>query len=143
MDGPAPRTQCDQRGMGLLFYKPERFGDCEIRVVYRCEKPRSNAGVFIRIGDEVLAKIGEKSPEARRDAKSKLLPGMIDRIQEGSEKQLGGRYPVHHGYEVQIRDDADPWHRTGAVYSLAKAAAVRLADDDQNARWPAGAGGAE
>ena len=32
--------------------------------------------------------------------------------------------PVHDGYEVQIQDAADPWHRTGAIYSLAKAAPV-------------------
>lgn len=28
-------------------------------------------------------------------------------------------YAVHHGYEVQIQDDNDEYHRTGAVYSLA------------------------
>src|SRR4051812_16567307 len=27
-------------------------------------------------------------------------------------------YPVHHGYEVQICDGADEYHRTGAIYSL-------------------------
>jgi len=32
-------------------------------------------------------------------------------------------YAVHHGYEVQICDGADPFHRTGAVYSLSKATA--------------------
>jgi hypothetical protein len=30
-------------------------------------------------------------------------------------------FAVHHGYEVQICDAADEFHRTGAVYSLAKA----------------------
>jgi hypothetical protein len=30
-------------------------------------------------------------------------------------------YAVHHGYEVQICDGADPFHRTGAVYSMSKA----------------------
>ncbi len=30
-------------------------------------------------------------------------------------------YAVHHGYEVQICDSADPFHRTGAIYSLSKA----------------------
>jgi Domain of Unknown Function (DUF1080) len=33
-------------------------------------------------------------------------------------------YAVHHGYEVQIDDAADPFHRTGAVYSMAKATAA-------------------
>jgi hypothetical protein len=30
-------------------------------------------------------------------------------------------YAVHHGYEVQICDGADEFHRTGAIYSLSKA----------------------
>ncbi len=124
VDGGALRTACDERGMGLLFYQPEKFGDCQIRIVYRCEKPKSNAGVFVRIDDGVLAKIGEKSPEVHRDAKGKLSPAMIEKLKEASEKHLGGWYPVHHGYEVQILDDTDAWHRTGAIYSLARAAPV-------------------
>lgn len=76
VDAGSLRTQCDDRGMGLLFYKPEKFGDCRIRVVYRCEKPTSNAGVFVRIDDGVLARIGERSPEVHRDAKGKLSPQM-------------------------------------------------------------------
>ena len=32
-------------------------------------------------------------------------------------------YAVHHGYEVQICDVGDPFHSTGAVYSLSKATA--------------------
>ena len=110
--------------MGLLFYKPETFGDCQVRVVYRCEKPTSNAGVFVRIDDGLVAKIGAQSPEVRRDAKLQLSPQMLDRIKQASDEHLGGWYPVHHGYEVQILDAADPWHRTGAIYSLAAAAPV-------------------
>ena len=124
VDGGALRTECDDRGMGVLLYKPEKFGDCQIRVVYRCEKATSNAGVFARIDDGALAKIGEKSPEVHRDAKGKLAPEMIERLKEASEKHLGGWYPVHHGYEVQICNASDTWHRTGAIYSLAKAAPV-------------------
>ena len=124
VDDGALRTECDDRGMGMLLYKPEKFGDCQIRIVYRCEKPKSNAGVFVRIDDGVLAKVGEKSPEVHRDEKGKLSPAMIERLKEASEKHLGGWYPVHHGYEVQILDDTDALHRTGAIYSLAKAAPV-------------------
>jgi hypothetical protein len=32
-------------------------------------------------------------------------------------------YAVHHGYEVQISDGGDEYHRTGAIYSLSKATA--------------------
>ena len=124
VDCRALRTEPDDRGMGLLLYKPQKFGDCQTRIVYRCEKATSNAGVFVRIDDGVLAKIGEKSPEVHRDAKGKLSPAMIEKLKEASEKHLGGWYPVHHGYEVQILDATDPLHRTGAIYSLAQAAPV-------------------
>src|SRR5262249_30750887 len=33
-------------------------------------------------------------------------------------------YAVHHGYEIQINDGADPFHRTGAVYSMSQASAA-------------------
>lgn len=49
---------------------------------------------------------------------------MIDRLKEASERQIGAWYPVHHGYEVQIMDSADPLYRTGAIYSLAQAVPV-------------------
>ena len=45
-------------------------------------------------------------------------------MKEASEKQLGAWYAVHHGFEVQINDAGDSWHRTGAIYSLAEAAAL-------------------
>jgi hypothetical protein len=36
------------------------------------------------------------------------------------------RTAVHHGYEVQICDNAEPYHRTGAIYSLANGLKPRL-----------------
>ena len=30
-------------------------------------------------------------------------------------------YGVHHGYEVQIENNGDDWHRTGCLYSITKA----------------------
>jgi hypothetical protein len=116
------RTECDERGMGLLVYTQEKIGDSEIRIVYRSEKPQSNAGVFVRIDDGIPKRIGEKSPEVRRQANGRLAPEMIEKLKVASHKQLGGWYPVHHGFEVQINDSGDSWHRTGAIYSLAEAA---------------------
>ena len=29
------RTECDKKGLGLLLYRKEKFGDCQIWVVYR------------------------------------------------------------------------------------------------------------
>jgi hypothetical protein len=122
VDQGALRTECDERGMGLLVYTAEKFGDSQVRIVYRSEKPQSNAGVFVRIDDGILSKIGEKSPEVRRGEDGRLSPEMIERLKVASEEHLGGWYPVHHGFEVQINDSGDSWHRTGAIYSLAEAA---------------------
>lgn len=44
--------------------------------------------------------------------------GVFVRIADKPEDEW---YAVHHGYEVQINDSADPFHRTGAIYSLSKA----------------------
>jgi Domain of Unknown Function (DUF1080) len=33
-------------------------------------------------------------------------------------------FAVHHGYEVQICDGADPFHATGAVYSMSKVSSI-------------------
>jgi hypothetical protein len=127
----ALRTQCDERGMGLLLYTSEKFGDCQIRVVYRVQDAKSNAGVYVRLDDGVLQRIGEKSPPVDRDAQGNLSPEMIQKLMEASEKQLGAWYPVHHGYEVQICDTGDAYHRTGAIYSLAKAAPL----PESNSPW--------
>ena len=121
VDQGAARTQPDPRGMGLLVYTPSKFGDCQIRVIYRSEKPRSNSGVLIRIDDGILSRIGEKTQGVEREKNGQLSPDMVSRMKESSEKQIGAWYAVHHGFEVQIEDAGDEWHRTGAIYSLAKA----------------------
>ncbi len=124
VDQGAARAQPDPRGMGLLVYTREKFGDCQIRVTYRSEKPSSNSGVYIRIDDGILSKIGEKTQGVERKSDGSLSPEMVNRMKESSEKQVAAWYPVHHGFEVQIQDNGDAWHRTGAIYSLAEAAAL-------------------
>jgi quercetin dioxygenase-like cupin family protein len=119
------RTQCDERGLGLLLYRPEQFGDCHIRVVYKSKDARSNAGVFVRIDDGVLEKVKEKHAPARRDARGRLTADSLQIFKGASDKEQGPWYAVHHGYEVQICDAADGKRsRTGAVYSLAESAAL-------------------
>lgn len=39
-------------GMGLLWYTPEKLGNCVIRVVYKTGKKSDNSGVFIRIPEK-------------------------------------------------------------------------------------------
>jgi len=114
------KTAPDERGLGMLLYTKERFGDCQIRVVFKPTKPQANSGVFIRLDDGMLQHTGEKAFPAKRDPAGKLSEESMKGMQEASEKQLGPWYAVHHGYEVQIADGGDPYHRTGAIYSLAK-----------------------
>jgi hypothetical protein len=122
VEGSALRTECDTKGMGLLVYSKERFGNCQIRVVYRSKDLTSNAGVFVRIDNGIL-KADKPAPVARNN-EGKLADGEVEKLIDASERGQGPWYAVHHGYEVQICDDADETHRTGAIYSLAKAAPV-------------------
>src|SRR5687768_14172115 len=105
--GGALRTDCDERGLGLLVYGKEKFGDCQIKVVYRSKDPHSNAGVYVRIDDGILDKAGESPPPARRKADGSLTEDGLAAMMEASEKELGPWYAVHHGYEVQIADAGD------------------------------------
>jgi hypothetical protein len=117
-------TAPDERGLGLLLYTREKLGNCRIRVVYHPQNRRSNAGVFVRVDDGVLAWVGKESLAVRRDAKGKLAPDMLAKMRQASETEQGAWYAVHHGYEVQLCDTGDPLHRTGAVYSLASSSFV-------------------
>ncbi|HEY3743003.1 MAG TPA: DUF1080 domain-containing protein [Bryobacteraceae bacterium] len=117
----ALRTQPAPQGMGLLVYTAAKFGDCQLRIVYRSEKPHSNSGVLIRIDDGILNKIGEKTNGVEREKDGGLSPAMVARMKNSSEQQIGAWYAVHHGFEVQIEDAGDDWHRTGSIYSLARA----------------------
>src|SRR5262245_548175 len=122
VEGDAIRTEPSEKGLGLLVYAKEKFGNCQIRIVYRPQTARSNAGVHIRMDDGILKWLGRDSIAVQRDAKGKLPPEMINKMKEASEKEEGAWYAVHHGYEVQIMDSADAFHRTGSIYSYASAA---------------------
>ena len=85
-------------GMGLLVYDGKEIGNSVLRVVYKPELPRSNAGVFIRV------------PQSPHDP----------------------WFAVHKGYEVQIQDTGDEFHRTGSIYSLAPASEFPASADGWN-----------
>jgi hypothetical protein len=131
VEGDAIRTEPDERGLGLLVYTKEKLGNCQIRIVYRPQTPRSNAGVHIRMDDGILKWVGRDSIAVKRDAKGKLPPEMLNKMKEASEKEDGAWYAVHHGYEVQIMDRADAFHRTGSIYSYASAADLPDAAEGQ------------
>ena len=75
------RTDCDEKGMGLLLYTKETFGDCQIRVVFKCKDARSNAGVFVRIDGGILDAPALRTPEdavrsLRRALARRSLPSL-------------------------------------------------------------------
>jgi len=121
VDNGALRTECDPKGLGLLVYNKEKFGNCQIRVVYKAKDEKSNAGVYVRLADGILDRATSPGPAFDRAANGKISPESMERVKAGAEREEGPWFAVHHGYEVQILASGDPWHRTGAIYSLAPA----------------------
>lgn len=84
------------QGMGLLWYTRRKFTNYILRVVYRQTSDHDNSGIYIKIGPDRPA---------------------------GAQ---GAWYGVNHGYEVQIDDTDDAYHRTGCIYSLVSCPQDRL-----------------
>ncbi len=124
VDGDALRTECDPRGLGLLVYAKEKLGNCQVRIVFRTKEAKSNSGVYVRIGDGILDQVGHPGAAFDRDPSGKISPASMEQAKRTSEREEGAWYAVHRGYEVQIQDENDPFHRTGAIYSLAPSSAT-------------------
>jgi hypothetical protein len=124
VDDGALRTECDAKGLGLLVYKKERLGNCQIRIVFKSKEPKSNAGVYVRIDDGILDQAQQPGAAFDRDAGGKISKESMTKMQASAGRGEGPWFAVHHGYEVQIAEGADPFHRTGAIYSLAPASAA-------------------
>jgi hypothetical protein len=122
VEGDAIRTEPDARGLGLLVYTKEALGDCQIRIVYRPAEPNDNAGVHIRMDEGVLKQIGRDDLiGVTRGPNNSLAEAEAKKMATASEQENGGWYAVHHGFEVQIMDGGDAFHRTGSIYSYAPA----------------------
>jgi len=119
VDDGALRTECDARGLGLLVYKKERAGNCQLRVVYKSKDTRSNAGVYVRMADGILDQVQNPGAAFDRDAAGKISPESLEKVKASGEREEGPWYAVHNGYEVQIADGGGPMHCTGSIYSLA------------------------
>ena len=130
VEGDAIKTDPSEKGLGLLVYTKEKFGNCQIKIVYRPQDNRDNAGVHIRMDDGILKWVGKDSIAVKRDAKGKLSADMSAKMKEASDKEEGAWYAVHHGYEVQIMDSGDQFHRTGSIYSFAPAADLPQSSGD-------------
>jgi hypothetical protein len=118
------RTECDPKGLGLLVYRRERLGNCQIRIIFKSKEAKSNAGVYVRIADGILEQAREPGAAFERDADGKPSRQSMQRMQVSAAREEGPWFAVHRGYEVQIADEGDPIHRTGAIYSLAPSSAV-------------------
>ncbi len=124
VDDGALRTECDPRGLGLLVYKKERLGNCQIRVVFKTKDENSNSGVYVRIADGIVEQAGKPGGAFDRDAAGKVSEASMEKMKASAEREEGPWFAVHRGYEVQIAGGGDTWHRTGAIYSLASSASV-------------------
>ena len=132
VDDDTLRTECDPKGLGLLVYKKERLGNCQIRVVFKAKDARSNAGVYVRLADGILDRVQKPGPAFERDAAGKVSPASMEKVKAAAENDAGAWYAVHHGYEVQIADAGDSMHRTGSIYSLAPSEAAPKSKDGWN-----------
>src|SRR5947207_3741361 len=118
------RTAPDPKGLGLLVYKKEKLGNCQIRVVFKTKEARSNSGVYVRIDDGVLEQTNHPGAAFERDASGKPSAESMEKMKASGEHEDGAWFAVHRGYEIQIAGGGDPVHRTGAVYSLAPSSAL-------------------
>jgi hypothetical protein len=113
-DDGALRTDPAPEGLGLLVYKKEKLGNCQIRVVFKPKEARSNSGVYIRIDDGVLNQVKNPGAKYSRDASGRPSEESSKAMEASAERDEGPWYGVNHGYEIQIAGDT-----TGSVYSLA------------------------
>lgn len=123
VDDGTLRTDCDAKGLGLLVHKKERFGNCQVRVVFKAKDAKSNAGIYVRLADGILDQVGKPGAAFQRDAGGKPSEESMEKVKASAERDEGPWYAVHHGYEVQIADGGDPFHCTGSIYSLAPSSA--------------------
>jgi len=124
VDDGAIKTQCDPKGLGLLVYKKERLGNCQIRVVFKQREAQSNSGVYVRLDDGILDRAADPGPAFERNAAGKPSDESMAKVKAAAEREEGAWFAVHRGYEVQIAGTGDPLHRTAALYSLAPSSGV-------------------
>lgn len=111
------RTEPDAKGLGLLVYKREKLGNCQIRVVFKPKEVRSNSGVYVRIADGILNETNRPGAAFERDANGTPSKQSAERMEASAEREEGPWFAVHQGYEAQIAGDS-----TGSIYSLANSA---------------------
>jgi hypothetical protein len=119
IDGDALRTEPAPEGLGLLVYKKEKLGNCQLKVLFKTKDQRANAGVYVRIADGILDQVKKPGHPFTRDAKGTPTDESMEKAQAAADREEGPWFAVHRGYEVQIAGGGDRFHRTGSIYSLA------------------------
>ena len=120
VDDGAIKTDPAPEGLGLLVYKKEKLGNCQIKVTYKTKDARSNSGVYVRINDGILDQLNRPGEKFQRDAAGKISDASMKKAQEAAEREEGPWYAVHQGYEIQIAGDS-----TASVYSLAPSSGLK------------------
>ena len=87
VDDGALRTDCDPRGLGLLVYKKERLGNCQIRVVFKAKEAKSNSGVYVRMADGVLEQVKQPGAAFERDAAGQPSKDSLEKMQASAERE--------------------------------------------------------
>lgn len=113
------RTDPDAKGLGLLVYKKEKLGNCQIRVVFKPKEAKSNSGVYVRIADGILGEVNRPGAAFERDANGTPSKESSEQMQASAEREEGPWFAVHQGYEAQVAGGA-----TGSIYSLAETSAT-------------------
>ena len=113
-EGDMIRTAPVSEGLGLLVYKKQKLGNCQIKVVFKPKEERSNSGVYVRIDDGILKQLKNPGEKLERDASGRPTKESEEKVKAAAEKGAGPWWAVHRGYEVQIAGNS-----TGSIYSLA------------------------
>lgn len=113
------RTEAAPEGLGLFTYTQEKYGNCQIKVVFKAKDVQANSGVYVRIGDGILKQTKTPGAAFARNAAGTPSEETMKKVQDSADREEGAWYAVHNGYEVQIAGGGDRFHRTGAIYSLA------------------------
>ncbi len=71
-----------------------------------------------------MDQVGRPGAAFERDGNGKISKASMQSMMASAEREEGSWFAVHRGYEFQIMNANDKFHRTGAIYSLAPAASI-------------------
>src|SRR5687767_8675991 len=69
VEGDTIRTEPVSEGLGLLVYKKQKLGNCQIKVVFKPKDARANSGMYVRIDDGIMKQVNNPGEKFERDAK--------------------------------------------------------------------------